>query len=99
MLLSLDIPSTGSDFNPSQGPIVRISPYELHVNDPSFFEKLYRQDGRWDKYAWAQDAFMVKGAALCTSDHDLHKARRLPLNSFFSKVKVVSKQDLIRNNV
>jgi hypothetical protein len=42
---------------------------------------------------------MVKGAVLCTPDHDLHKARRLPLNPFFSKAKVVGKQDLIRHNI
>lgn len=81
------------------GPIVRISPYELHVIDPAFFEKLYRQDGRWHKYAWALDGFSARGATICTADHDIHKARRLPLNPFFSKVQVANKQGLIRQNV
>lgn len=81
------------------GPIIRISPYELHVIDPSFAEKLYRQDGRWDKYAWTQDAFGVPGASLCTVDHDVHRARRRPLDSFFSKPKVVTQEPLIQRNV
>jgi hypothetical protein len=51
--------------------------------DPAFFEKVYRQDGRWDKYAWAMDGFASKGAMICTADHDIHKARRVPLNTFF----------------
>ncbi|TGO37628.1 hypothetical protein BHYA_0092g00110 [Botrytis hyacinthi] len=81
------------------GPIIRISPYELHVIDPALFEKLYRQDGRWHKYSWALDGFSAGGAIICTADHDTHKARRLPLNAFFSKVQVSNKQDLIRRNV
>ncbi|KAK6081697.1 cytochrome P450 [Seiridium cupressi] len=81
------------------GPIIRISPYELHVHDPAFFEQLYRQDGRWDKYAWAYDAFAGPGATVFTAEHDLHKARRQPLNSYFAKAKVAKRQDLIKRNV
>ncbi|KUJ18476.1 cytochrome P450 [Mollisia scopiformis] len=81
------------------GPIVRISPYELHVIDSTFFEKLYRQEGRWDKYAWAYNGFSANGATICTADHDLHKARRMPLSPFFSKTKVAQQQDLIRQKV
>lgn len=81
------------------GPIIRISPYELHVNDAAFLEQLYRQDGRWNKYAFTYDAFVTKGATICTADHDIHRARRHPLSPFFSKVKVAAHQDLIRGNI
>lgn len=70
------------------GPIVRISPYELHFSDPACFEKLYRQEGRWDKHAWAYDAFGAPMSAICSIDHEIHKHRRAPLNTFFSKTNV-----------
>jgi hypothetical protein len=60
---------------------------------------LYRQEGRWNKYAWSLDAFSAKGATICTTDHDIHKARRQPLNSFLSKAKVATQQTLIRKNL
>ncbi|KAI1329342.1 cytochrome P450 [Xylariaceae sp. FL0255] len=81
------------------GPIVRTSPHELHINDPSFFDQIYRQDGRWDKYAWSVDAFGAPGAILLTSDHELHKARRHLLNSFFSKVRVSNRIDMIKQHL
>lgn len=78
------------------GPIIRISPYELHINDPAFFDTLYsRQDGIWHKYDWSVDAFATKGAAIWTADHTLHRNRRQPLSPFFSKVKVLNHQDMI----
>lgn len=82
------------------GPIIRISPHELHVIDPTFYEKLYRHDGRWHKYDWAYDAFTAKGALICTIDHDVHKARRAPLNPFFAKTKVTTRGvEVIRHNL
>ncbi|KAK8022121.1 cytochrome P450 [Apiospora rasikravindrae] len=74
------------------------TPYELHVIDPAFYEKLYCQ-GRWDKYAWMVDAFTGDGATICTAPHELHKARRQPLNHFFSKTRVASQQNVIDRNI
>jgi cytochrome P450 len=81
------------------GPIIRISPYELHIIDPTFFEKLYCHDGVWHKYAWAYDAFSAYGATICSASHQLHKSRRRPLNAFFSNARVGSRQELIQRNV
>ncbi|KAI0110396.1 cytochrome P450 [Nemania sp. FL0031] len=81
------------------GPIIRISPHELHINDPSFFDQVYRQEGVWDKYAWSVDAFAAPGAVLLTPNHELHKARRQPLNAFFSKVRVNNRVDIIEKHL
>lgn len=69
------------------------------MNDPTFYEKLYRQDGRWNKYDWSYDAFGAPSSAICTIDHDLHKRRRAPLNTYFSKANVTNRQGVIRTHV
>lgn len=35
-------------------------------------------------------------SSICSVDHDLHKRRRAPLNPFFSKVNVASRQGMIQ---
>ena len=81
------------------GPIVRISPHEVHVNDPAFFDKLYRLDGRWDKHAWMYEAFGAKSSTVFGVDHDAHKARRHAIAPFFSRPKVSARQHILRQNV
>ncbi|KAK7923663.1 cytochrome P450 [Apiospora marii] len=81
------------------GPIIRISPYELHVADPAFFETLYRLDGRWDKYSWTYDAFGAKESTVFGSGHDAHKLHRRSIAPFFSKQNIWARQDLINGNV
>ncbi|KAK8875228.1 trichodiene oxygenase [Apiospora arundinis] len=81
------------------GPIIRISPYELHVSDPAFFDTIYRMTGRWDKYSWAVDAFGLRGSTVFASDHHLHKIRRRAIAPFFSKSHVYARQDLLRRKV
>ncbi|KAK8091583.1 cytochrome P450 [Apiospora hydei] len=88
-----------AEMHKQYGPIIRISPYELHVSDPAFFEKLFRQDGRWDKYAWSYDAFGAPLTAVATSAHDLHRRRRAPVNSFFSKQNVTKRIDTVKRQV
>ncbi len=69
------------------------------MNDASFYEKLYRQDGHWNKYDWSYDAFGAPSSAICTVDHNLHKRRRAPLNAYFSKANVASRQGIILTRV
>ncbi|KAL2018475.1 hypothetical protein VTK56DRAFT_831 [Thermocarpiscus australiensis] len=81
------------------GPVVRISPHELHVGDPAFFETLYTREGRWDKYPWAQDAFGFPSTVVHTLAHDVHKRRRAAMNPYFSKANVSRRQDIIKSLV
>lgn len=85
-----------AELHQQYGPIVRISPHELHISDPAYYEKLYRQEGQWNKYDWAYDAFGAPMSTVCTVDHEMHKRRRVPLNAFFSKASVASRQDVIQ---
>ena len=95
---SLDLLSPRSLTSFLTGPIIRISPHELHVNDPNFYNTLYSRDGEWHKYDWSVDAFSTK-AAIWTADHNVHKGRRRPLSPYFSKAKVSDQEDMIMSHV
>ncbi|RYP27099.1 hypothetical protein DL767_007796 [Monosporascus sp. MG133] len=88
-----------AEMHKKYGPIVRISPYELHVNDPAFFEKLYNREGHWNKYDWAYDAHGMPLSTISAIDHNVHKHRRAAMNSFFSKANVVNRQGTVQRLV
>ena len=70
------------------GPIIRISPYELHIDDPDYYEELYSQHKPREKYLWFVSQFGLPASVFATVDHKLHRARRAALNPFFSKQAV-----------
>lgn len=77
------------------GPIVRISPREVHIQDSSFFEILYsKKSGR--KLKELERRFNNTLAAFSTSDSDLHRVRRGALNPFFSKRRIAERAVLIQ---
>ena len=74
------------DMHIKYGPIVRISPDELHVNDISFLPELMPAGGRRrDKYERLLRMFGVTQATGNTKDHDLHRVRRAAISKTFSK--------------
>ena len=72
------------------GPIVRIRPDLLHVNDPKFMDILYSQSPkqRRERYSSVLQSFQAPGSILGTRDHELHRKRRAVLNPFFSQQNV-----------
>lgn len=69
------------------------------MNDPDFYSIIYRQEGRWNRYEFAWDAWGAEGPTIHTVDHDRHRARRQPIASYFSKSKVSSRQAMIQAHV
>jgi cytochrome P450 len=82
------------------GPIIRINPEELHINDPSFYDQIYvGPSRRTTKWHWSAKMFGTTNAAVGTIDHELHRLRRSALNPFFSKQAVTRLEPVIKANV
>lgn len=79
------------------GPIVRINPYELHINDPDYYDEIYAGGGKKrNKYDLFVRLFGMDDGTLSTLDHDLHRVRRSALNPFFSKGNVRKLEPIIQ---
>ena len=71
-----------------QGPIVRITPTEVHIDDPQFYDTIYTNSERRDKVSWHKNPYTADSAAFTTIEHDLHRLRRATLNPYFSKSQI-----------
>jgi hypothetical protein len=76
--------------HPHIGPIIRISPTEIHINDPSFIDKLFTGPlgTRREKGILTINGLGISPTAIGTQDHTLHRSRRAALNPFFSTAKI-----------
>ncbi|KAI9823703.1 MAG: hypothetical protein M1819_001147 [Sarea resinae] len=77
------------------GPIIRINPNELHINDPDYFDQLYGSHAKLDKYNFIARQFGNGSSTIATLPHELHKRRRAALAPFFARRQVVKLQGLI----
>ncbi|KAL8771834.1 MAG: hypothetical protein Q9209_002772 [Squamulea sp. 1 TL-2023] len=67
------------------GPIVRINPEELHIQDSEFYDEFYRRENKLDKFPGQTKMFGMPGIFFTTEKHELHRQRRTPYAPFFSK--------------
>jgi cytochrome P450 len=81
---------------PRTGPIIRITPTELHVDDPDFYEVLYARNGRRHKYAYFSGRFGYASDSFSTVSHELHQQRRKSLSPFFSAKRIADFQPVIQ---
>ncbi|PYI02043.1 cytochrome P450 [Aspergillus sclerotiicarbonarius CBS 121057] len=71
------------------GPVVRIRPDAIHVNDPQAIDAVFGTVGsRRNKAQGTLNGYMAYGSVLGTEGHDLHRRRRAALSPFFSKQSV-----------
>ncbi|XRM48691.1 hypothetical protein ABZX51_011606 [Aspergillus tubingensis] len=82
------------------GPIIRINPDEVHINDPDYFEEIYTSRARRrekDPFQVAQ--FDIDGAAFSSITPEIHRQRRAPLDKFFSKQAISNIEYLIHDSL
>ena len=79
------------------GPIVRISPHEVHISDPDFYDTLYASSStnRKDRWSWYTNGLGLPVSTLGTVENNLHRRRRGAMSSFFSKQKVAKLQPVV----
>lgn len=70
------------------GPIIRLTPDELHIGDPEFFTDFLAKQGPQSKYDALSGRFNMETSTFNTAAHDLHKRRRGALENMFSRQQV-----------
>jgi cytochrome P450 len=82
------------------GPIIRINPYELHVETPSFYDEVFAGPGKIrNRWAWSTTHFGIPQSVFGTLDHNTHRIRRAAIQPFFSKRSVRSLQPIIDERI
>ncbi|KAA8651177.1 cytochrome P450 [Aspergillus tanneri] len=82
------------------GPIVRITPHELHVKDPNFYDEIYAGATRpRNRYLPSIRMLGLPQSSAATVEHDLHRSRRRVLTSYFSKQSVMRLESLINKKI
>lgn len=87
----------GTTLTDKIGPIVRINPNELHIDDPEYYDTLYATGKAYDKPVFFQYRFNMPHATFSTADAESHRIRRAAIAPFFSKNKVREQNQLIQN--
>ncbi|TGO66285.1 hypothetical protein BOTNAR_0064g00230 [Botryotinia narcissicola] len=70
------------------GPIIRIGPNEIHINDPDYYNTLFSYNGVRNKDPFYTAQFNTPDTEFGAEDHYIHRMRRSALNPFFSKASI-----------
>ncbi|KAL2181897.1 cytochrome P450-like protein [Thermothelomyces heterothallicus CBS 202.75] len=86
------------------GPIVRIGPDEVHVNDAKFYKEMYgsstHKRNKSPIWYWMHGLGAVGDQSMfITLDHDHHRLRKAGLGTYFSKRKVQELEPRVREKV
>lgn len=82
------------------GPIVRITPNEVHIDDPDFYSSVYSSGkSKVNKDSSTVVGFGQPSATVSTVDHDQHRIRRGYLSHHYSKRAVDALVPLINDRI
>jgi cytochrome P450 len=82
-----------------QGPIVRINPWEVHIDDVEYYETLYAPSAPYSKLKFFENRFNMPQATFATADFHFHKPRRAALAPFFSTRRIQGHAPFIQSLV
>ncbi|KAK5988013.1 Cytochrome P450 monooxygenase hepH [Cladobotryum mycophilum] len=97
----------GSQFAPKirelhsqYGPIIRITPDEISIDDAEFHDKLYApQPAVRDRHPNFSAALGTTNGSFSSVGHSLHRNRRVAYSPFFASANVMASEALVRKKV
>ncbi|PGH17767.1 hypothetical protein AJ79_00908 [Helicocarpus griseus UAMH5409] len=82
------------------GPVVRISPTELHLSDPTNYDKIFHIGTRYTKPAAFYAAFSSGPNTLFgTPSNEIHRTKRAAIAPFLARKSVLESESLIQSKV
>ncbi|KAF2439814.1 cytochrome P450 [Karstenula rhodostoma CBS 690.94] len=87
-----------SQLHDEYGPILRVTPGELHIRDSRFFESVYPKNVYLHKEGWDK-RFGSEGGLLPTPHARVHKRRRAALSPMFSRRSIIQFVHIIHRHV
>ncbi|CAI7578735.1 unnamed protein product [Penicillium pancosmium] len=81
------------------GPVVRITPFEIHIKDPDYYSTVYAGPGKHRNKDPDFSFIGFPGAIFSTDGYELHRARRKVMGQFFKKNAIQEFEPIIRANV
>ncbi|KAL4946987.1 putative cytochrome P450 [Aspergillus filifer] len=75
------------EMNKRYGPILRINPEEIVINDPTFYNEVYVAASTRRTEIWVTIERAL-GSHHMTQNHELHRRGRKPLEPFFSRLSI-----------
>lgn len=95
--LSICFPTEGHFAHFISGPIVRITPNEIHLTDPKHHETIYKSGSHFFKDPQYYGTFGPKYSAFVTSSNEVHRQRRSAINPFFSRKMVLRLEEIVHS--
>jgi cytochrome P450 len=83
----------------STGPVVRITPNEVHLSDPENYEMIYRVGTKYWKDPGFYGAFGLDTTGFGAISNELHRVRRAVLNPCFSRKAVLELEGIVHAKV
>ena len=79
------------------GPVVRITPDEIHLSDPDNYERIHHVGSKYSKCPQFYGSFGLEYGSFITPSNEVHRQRRGQLNPLFSRKKVLELEDVVQS--
>jgi cytochrome P450 len=78
------------------GPIVRITPDEVHLSDPDNYDIINHVGTKYAKDPQFYGAFGIGYSSFSSIPNNVHRVRRGALNTLFSRKRVLELEDVVQ---